>query len=185
MKILRAYLSRVHRMSVPAKVPPKSAIICLLCLGMTVVNAAQAFPEAQSESRAGGAARVSVSAGTLSFGDLEEAGAFNAVAQLVVKAPASVAYALTAGAGLHFSGGTRNLQRQDGVELLSYRLYKDSAGSLPWGDSDFENTYPYGSSLSGSGTGKAQSITLSGRLFVGPAPVPGLYGDSILISIHF
>ncbi len=43
---------------------------------------------------------------------------------------------------------------------ISYFLFKDGSWNDQWGDSDFTNTYPLGSSLADTGSGSAQPHTV-------------------------
>jgi spore coat protein U-like protein len=69
--------------------------------------------------------------------------------------------------------------------LLSYSLYKDMSGT-EWGDSDYANTYPRGSSLTDWGTGFSQAHTVYGVLRGGQtASEAGTYSDTVQVSIYY
>ena len=128
---------------------------------------------------------LSISVGPLNFGQFHGSGTFAAQSVLRVRAPAGAACEVTAGAGQNASGGSRNIQRLGGRELIPYELYKDSACTIPWGDSDTDGTFPGGSGLLFQGTGRNEVITIYARLVVGPRLPPGAYGDSLVVTVHF
>jgi spore coat protein U-like protein len=160
-------------------------VLCIVCLGMTGVHPPCAAGASMSAGGGASSASVSVTLSTLSFGDIGEPGTYGGTASLDVTVPPGMEYAVAADAGLHSFGGFRCVMLKDGAEVIPYQLYKDPACNTPWGDSDFEDTFPYGSAIRGEGTGAPQSVTMYGRLLVGPAPIPGLYGDSVVITLHF
>lgn len=79
------------------------------------------------------------------------------------------------------SGATDPTQRKmtSGANNLVYGLYQDSARSLPWGNSAGVNT------VSGTGTGSSQNLTVYGRVPVQTTPNPATYTDTIVVTISY
>ena len=85
-----------------------------------------------------------------------------------------VAYTLTFDAGQNATQiADRAMKREGGTELVSYQLYSDAARS------NVLNT------LSGTGTGTSQPVTVDGRVPAQTAPPPGNYRDVIVITVAF
>lgn len=85
-----------------------------------------------------------------------------------------VDYTLTFDAGQNASQiADRAMKREGGTELVSYQLYQDA------GRGTVLNT------ISGTGTGTSQAITVYGRVPAQTAPPPGSYRDVVIITIAF
>jgi spore coat protein U-like protein len=95
-------------------------------------------------------------------------------------------YNVTLDRGLNVTGGLRGMRDLAFTGWLSYFLYKDSALTQEWGDSGFAGTYPLGTSVSGTGTGSAQTLTIYGQLVANQlgAP-PGTYTDTVVATLLF
>ncbi len=81
----------------------------------------------------------------------------------------------------------RDLNSQTSAVRAQYFLYKDSAMTQEWGDSGFAGTYTLGTSVPGTGTGSAQTLTIYGKLpadqLAGAAP--GTYTDTVVATLLF
>lgn len=79
------------------------------------------------------------------------------------------------------SGATDPTQRKmtQGPQFVTYGLYRDSARSLPWGNTIGTNT------LSGIGTGFSQTLTVFGRIPPQTTPSPGTYNDTIVVTLTY
>ena len=64
-------------------------------------------------------------------------------------------------------------------ETITYGLYRDSARSLPWGSTAGTDT------VSGTGTGSNQLFTVYGRVAAQTTPSPGLYTDSVILTLTY
>jgi spore coat protein U-like protein len=85
-----------------------------------------------------------------------------------------VAYTLTFDAGQNASViADRAMKREGGTELVSYQLYSDA------GRASVLNT------ISGTGTGTSQAVTVYGRVPAQTAPPPGNYRDVVIITVAF
>jgi spore coat protein U-like protein len=67
-----------------------------------------------------------------------------------------------------------------GSERVTYGLYKDAARSQVWGDSSTP-----GSTVPGTGTGLAQNLPVYGRVPPQPTPSPGLYSDTVIVTVTY
>jgi spore coat protein U-like protein len=65
------------------------------------------------------------------------------------------------------------------AEFVVYGLYRDAARSLPFGNTIGTNT------LTGTGTGLAQSATVYGRIAPQATPSPGTYNDTIVVTLTY
>jgi len=79
------------------------------------------------------------------------------------------------------SGATDPTQRKMSFTgaNVTYGLYRDSARSLPWGNTVGTNT------TSGTGTGVTQSQTVYGRIATQTTPKPGSYSDSVVVTVGY
>jgi spore coat protein U-like protein len=105
----------------------------------------------------------------------------NADAQgtLSIQCNQSLPYAVSLDGGL--SGATNPTQRTMTFSAASvvYGLYQDSARSLPWGASSGVNT------VSGTGTGLTQTLTVYGRVAPQTTPTAGTYTDTIVATVTY
>jgi spore coat protein U-like protein len=79
------------------------------------------------------------------------------------------------------SGATDPTQRKmaRGSETITYGLYRDSARTLPWGNTSGTNT------VSGTGSGSNQALTVYGRVAAQTTPSPGVYTDSVILTLTY
>ncbi|MBD3828781.1 MAG: spore coat U domain-containing protein [Stenotrophomonas sp.] len=66
-----------------------------------------------------------------------------------------------------------------GGALLGYALYSDSARITNWGNTVGTDT------VTGTGTGLAQTLTVYGRIPAGSMPTPGAYADTITVTVTY
>jgi len=66
-----------------------------------------------------------------------------------------------------------------GANLLNYSLYQESGRTTVWGDTAGVDT------VSGTGSGSAQTITAYGRIFALQSSAPGSYADTITVTVTF
>ena len=89
-------------------------------------------------------------------------------------APTAVTVALDNGAT--GTGPTARFMKS-GANAITYGIYRDNAGAMPWGNSAGVNT---GSIATGTG-----SLTAFGRIPVQAGPVPGSYSDVVNVIITY
>lgn len=122
-----------------------------------------------------------VDASALDFGGLAQVitGAVPAEATLNVRCTAATAYAIRLdngqGAG---ATGPEDRRMTSPLGQLSYGLYLDPARSAPWGDLPSND-------LDAQGAGANQAFTIYGRIHAGQSVTPGLYTDSVVVTIEY
>jgi spore coat protein U-like protein len=79
------------------------------------------------------------------------------------------------------AGATDPTQRKmaKGSEQITYALYRDATRSLPWGSTTGANT------VSGVGDTTVQSLDVYGRIPAQSTPSPGLYVDTVVVTISY
>jgi spore coat protein U-like protein len=86
--------------------------------------------------------------------------------------------ALGNGSGTGATAAAR-LMSGTGGSTLSYSIYSDSARSSVWGSTTGTNT------VSGTGNGALQSITAYGAIPASQAPSPGIYSDTVTVTLTY
>lgn len=121
-----------------------------------------------------------VTSATLNFGNPSALTAnIDASTNIGVACSTALPYRIQLGAGL--SGATNPTLRRmtKGAEFVTYGLYRDAARSLPWGWTLNTNT------LSGTGTGNTVAVPVYGRVPVQTTPTPGVYTDTVVITVNY
>ena len=78
------------------------------------------------------------------------------------------------------AGATVNSRKMaSGSDTLSYNLYMDSSYTQNWGNTVGSDT------VSMTGSGSAQSVTVYGRIPASASANPGSYSDSILVTVSY
>jgi spore coat protein U-like protein len=114
-----------------------------------------------------------------------EGQAMSAPGYVYVACTDGTAFNVAVDAGQHYYGTWRHMTQAgvQGAAAIQYGLWK--AGDGEWGDSDFANTYPYGTSIAGTGTGASQAVAFNANSFAdGLIPV-GTYWDIVTATVYF
>lgn len=85
---------------------------------------------------------------------------------------------LNNGTGVGATGPTDRRMTGPAAARIVYGLYRDAARSLPWGATAGQTT-------SGTGTGLSQAATVYGRVAPQTTPAPGLYSDTIVVTVTY
>jgi spore coat protein U-like protein len=120
-----------------------------------------------------------IAANALDFGSVTGTGGVTASSNLSATCTLNAAYAISLDGGT--VGGDVNARRMKhvaGADTIEYQLYRDSARTLIWG------TTP-GMSVTGTGSGAAQSIPVFGAVPSQGARPPGVYRDTITATIVY
>jgi spore coat protein U-like protein len=98
---------------------------------------------------------------------------------LSIQCSASLPYTVSLDGGT--SGATDPTQRKMSFSgaNVTYGLYRDSARTQPWGSTVGTNT------TSGNGTGVTQTQTVYGRVGAQTTPAPGVYSDSVVVTVGY
>jgi len=106
----------------------------------------------------------------------------DATTTLTVVCTNTTPYALALDAGTNAGGaanfGARALK--NGASLLGYQLYLNAGRTTVWGDGSGGS-----STVAGVGSGASQSITVYGRLPSIVGAIPGLYADTVTVTITY
>ncbi len=126
-------------------------------------------------------------AGTaLNFGSsidpLAAATPLDATSTLNVQCTNTTPYTVALNAGANAGGASNFTTRtmKSGTRSLGYQLYLDAGRSSVWGDGTATS-----STVAGTGTGSAQSLTIYGRLPSLANVVPGSYTDTVTVTISY
>ncbi|WP_442756121.1 spore coat U domain-containing protein [Methylocystis sp. JAN1] len=126
------------------------------------------------------APNCSITANNLNFGTL---GVLNAAVEggTTVSPQCTNGTPYTVGLNGGLSSATDPTQRKmtKAGEYIFYGLYRDAARTQPFGDSAGINT------VSGTGSGLAQSVPVYGRIPPQITPSSGLYADTIIVTLTF
>ncbi|KAB1082374.1 spore coat protein U domain-containing protein [Neorhizobium galegae] len=97
--------------------------------------------------------------------------------QLAVTCTQNLPYAIALDGGI--SNGTATARKmRKGTETITYGLYQDAARTQPWGNTT-------GQTVSGTGTGTAQNLTVYGRVEAQNTPSPGTYNDTVVVTVTY
>jgi spore coat protein U-like protein len=124
-----------------------------------------------------------VTATDINFITYDGSGDLGGVGEITVTCTALTNYNIALDAGLNFISGSRNLS--DGAYDLHYDIFQSVDLSSEWGDSDFANTYPGGTSLSFIGSGSAYAHPIIGYLYGGQIAPAGVYTDTVTVTVHY
>lgn len=117
-------------------------------------------------------------------GKHDDVGTINFNWKIRVKCNRGQNFRLVANAGENFFSQQRHMTNDEG-EMTGYRLFKRGRSGEEWGDGDFDNTYPFGTSISGIGNGRWKNLMVHGNLIRNDGPLPGgILSDNIKVSVH-
>jgi spore coat protein U-like protein len=127
-----------------------------------------------------------VSASVLNFGSsidpLSAGTPLDGSSTISVQCTNTTPYAVALNAGGNAGGASNFTARamRNGSNSMGYQLYIDSARSTVWGDGTASS-----STVSGTGSGSTQSLSLYGRVPSLAGAVPGLYSDTVTVTITY
>lgn len=125
------------------------------------------------------AANCLISTQTVDFGTTGVlTGNVDATGQVSVSCTPGTTYSIGLGNGQTGTGPTSRRMAL-GSQGVTYGLYRDTARSLPWGNSIGTNT------VAGTGTGTAQGIPVYGRVPPQTTPAPGTYTDTVVVTVTY
>jgi spore coat protein U-like protein len=78
--------------------------------------------------------------------------------------------------------GMRHLSNE--TDMIPYSLL-DPTGSQPWGDQGFDETFPTGGVVAGTGDGFEQVYTVNAILQADGMKSGGIYTDFVEVTVHF
>jgi spore coat protein U-like protein len=121
-----------------------------------------------------------VSATPLDFGPVNPLAATvtDSVGQLTVTCPAPTAYSIGIDSG--GSGDISDRRMSSAGQSLHYQLYTDSTRSVVWGDGTTGTM-----SVPGQSDASGTSFQVHGRIPPQPGATPGVYADSLLVTVTY
>jgi len=125
-------------------------------------------------------AKCVVTSANLNFGNPSGLTAnIDASTNLGIACSTSLPYQVQLNGGL--SGATNPTLRRmtKGAEFVTYGLYRDAARIQPWGATLGSNT------LAGTGTGNSVAVPVYGRVPPQTTPSPGIYTDTVVITVNY
>lgn len=146
------------------------------CVAIGATNATQVPFTVQANN----AGACTVSATTLDFGQRGVLdGNADASNQISVTCSNSVPYTIGLNGGNAGASDPTQRKMSIGLTQITYGIYRDAARTLPWGNSAGVNT------IASTGTGAAQLYTGYGRVPPQTTPAPGIYTDTIVVTVTY
>lgn len=96
-----------------------------------------------------------------------------------VRCPIAVPYTIGLDGGTSAAADPTQRKMSNGIDTITYGIYRDAARTLPWGSTTGTNT------VASSGTGSFQSFTAYLRLPPQPTPPADIYDDSVVVTITY
>lgn len=154
-------------------------VLSTLALGLLSGQAQAATATTTFSVTATMMANCTISATNLAFGSYTTA-LVDATSTISVTCTKSTTYnvGLNAGASTGATVTTRKMTGPGG-DTLAYGLYQDSAHTINWGNTVGTDT------VSGTGNGSAQTLTVYGEVPAGQFVTPGAYTDTITATITY
>jgi spore coat protein U-like protein len=164
------------------------AVTLMLLLGVMVCGAAYAATATGTVNVSATVLQMcSVSTTAVNFGNYDGSQyEYLANGDITVTCLQGIPYHIALDAGENYFS-TRHISNGQG-RYLQYQLYRDSSHYTQWGDADYANTFPYGSSFTDTGNGATQPHTVYGAMpnAQGTAPIPvGTYTDVVNVTVYY
>jgi spore coat protein U-like protein len=119
-----------------------------------------------------------VSAGNLAFGNYTGA-QVDATSTITVTCTNSSPYKIGLDAGTGSGATVTSRKMTSGGNTLNYSMYSDSGRTTNWGNTVGTDT------VSGTGTGSAQNVTVYGRIPASQLSPVGSYSDTVTVTVTF
>lgn len=121
-----------------------------------------------------------ISANTLDFGTAGNLGSnVDGSSTLTATCSSQVAYNIGLNAGNGWGATVALRKMTNGGRTINYSLYINSARTVVWGETPGTDT------VSGTGSGLAQTYTVYGRVPAQATPAPAIYSDTIITTITY
>jgi spore coat protein U-like protein len=120
------------------------------------------------------------SANTLDFGSHGILDAnVDATSTFTVQCTNGTTYNVGLNAGATAGGTTTTRLMANGAATVSYKMYSDAGRTTNWGNTVGTDT------VSGSGNGAVQTLTIYGRVPIQTTPAPNSYTDTVTITVTY
>jgi spore coat protein U-like protein len=121
-----------------------------------------------------------VSASNLNFGTVGAlVSSIDATSSISVQCTKGTPYAVGLGIGTGPGATVANRLMTSGPAQVSYSLYTNSGHTTVWGNTVGTNT------VSGTGNGSSQGLTVYGRVPAQTTPAPATYSDTIVVTVTY
>lgn len=121
-----------------------------------------------------------VTSATLNFGSpIALTSVIDAQTNLGIACSPTLPYQVQLDGGLSAATNPTLRKMTKAAEFVTYGLYRDAARTLPWGATLGSNT------LSGTGTGNTVAVPVYGRVPVQTTPTPGVYTDTVVVTVNY
>ncbi|MFC3125039.1 spore coat U domain-containing protein [Pseudoroseomonas globiformis] len=120
-----------------------------------------------------------VTATNLAFGDYTPTEAKDGQAELQVLCTTNTPFNVALNLGTATTAAARVMAGTVAGSTLNYALYRNSGRTDVWGDAAGTDTF------SGTGTGTTQTIPVYGRIPANQRPQPGLYTDTVTVTLTY
>ena len=167
------------KLSTALKSALPAAVLGFLALSLAPTSAVAATATTTFAVTATVQATCVVSATAMSFGTYTAAVA-NATSTVSVTCTNTTPYNVGLSAGLA-TGATVTTRKMTGPAsaLLGYALFSDAARTVNWGQTIGTDT------VTGTGNGSAQALTVYGQVVAGQYVAPGSYADTITATVTY
>jgi spore coat protein U-like protein len=126
------------------------------------------------------AGSCTVSTTAVNFGSVSSLGGnIDSTGTLTVQCTNLLPYNVKLDAGLGSGATVANRKMTSGAYTVNYSLYQDNARTIVWGQTVGTNT------LSSTGSGSNQVLTVYGRAPSQTTPAPGSYSDTVVVTITY
>lgn len=157
------------------------ATAALLLLSAPNARAATATGQFQVQLTIAASCQVT-NTNTLDFGTTGGwTSAIDATATFQVQCTTGVPYSVALDAGVNPLLLLRRMKHSTDSAYVTYELYTDTGRLLPW----LSVGSPLVNLVGGTGTGSPQTHTVFGRVPVQPVPGPGVYTDTITVTVTY
>ncbi len=153
---------------------------------LAAITAAPAFAATTSTTlnvSATVTSNCTVSSSALAFGNVDPLSGSDVDSSggITVTCTNGTAWSAAAGVGGGTGASFADRFMNSGGNLLAYNLYTDAARSSVWGDGTGSTA-----TISDTGSGVAQAVTVYGRVASGQATVPpGAYADTVSVTVTY
>lgn len=123
---------------------------------------------------------TNVDFGQLGIAALQAGSTTTGVVSVTCTRNTAYSVALNAGNGSGATAAERRLTRSGGSDTLRYMLHSDAARTQLWGDGTAGS-----GTVADTGTGAVQTRTIYASVPAQPAPPPGPYLDTVVVTVTF
>ena len=160
------------------------AVLSFLAVSLLIAGAAYAATAtATLDVSAWVGAACTVQTTPVDFGQYDDANITYGSGDITVTCPAAFPYNIALDAGLHYDEVYRTVS--DGINQMEYGIGVPGNPLIEWGDSDYDNTYPNGASISDVGDGSPQPHVFDAAIPPQGVFPDGVYSDTVGVTVYY